>query len=68
MNGCVTILATNNCYYLSETYSFHEIVNKVKMASLSIDVWVTFLDQKGEYICIRSSSIEAIKMTYNRTL
>lgn len=68
MNGCVTILTTSNCYYLSETYSFHEIVNKVKMASLSIDVWITLLDSKENLICIKSSRIEAIKMSHDRVL
>lgn len=68
MNGCVTILTTNNCYYLSETYSFDEIVSRISTASRCIDVWVTFIDQKGEYICIRSSSVEAIKITYDRPL
>lgn len=68
MNGCVTILTTNNCYYLSETYSFDEIVSKISTASRCIDVLITLLDEKEKYICIRSSSVEAIKMTYDRPL
>lgn len=67
MNGYVTILTTNNYYYLSERYSFGEIVNKVSISD-SIDGWLTLRDQKEEYICIRSSSIEAIKISHARPL
>lgn len=45
MNECVTILTTNNCYYLSEKYSFDEIIDKVSI-SASIDGWLTLLDSK----------------------
>lgn len=68
MKECVTVLTTNNCYYLSETYSFDEIVSRISTASRCINVWVRFIDQKGEYICIRSSSVEAIKMYHDRAL
>lgn len=68
MNECVTILTTNNCYYLSETYSFDEVVSRISTASRCIDVWVRLIDQKGEYICIRSSSVESIKMSHDRAL
>ena len=45
MNECVTILTTNNCYYLSEKYSFDEIIDKVSI-SASINGWLTLLDSK----------------------
>lgn len=45
MKECVTVLTTNNCYYLSEKYSFDEIIDKVSI-SASIDGWLTFLDSK----------------------
>lgn len=67
MNECVTILTTNNCYYLSEKYSFDEIIDKVSI-SASIDGWLTLLDSKENLICIKSSRIEAIKMSHDRTL
>lgn len=68
MNGCVTILTTTNYYYLSEKYKFDEIVNKVKKSSYYIDDWITLRDSKENLVCIKSSSIEAIKMTYARPL
>lgn len=67
MNGCVTILTTNNCYYLSEKYSFDEIIDKVSI-SASIDGWLTLLDSKENLICVKSSRIEAIKMSHDRPL
>lgn len=67
MNECVTILTTNNCYYLSEKYSFDEIIDKVSI-SASIDGWLTLLDSKENLICIKSSKIEAIKMSHDRAL
>lgn len=67
MNGCVTILTTTNYYYLSERYSFDEIIDKVS-TSASIDGWLTLLDSKENLICIKSSRIEAITITYDRPL
>ena len=67
MNGYVTILTTDNYYYLSETYSFDEIVDKVSISD-SIDGWLTLLDSKENPICIKSSRIEAITITYARPL
>lgn len=67
MNGYVTILTTNNYYYLSEKYSFDEIIDKVSI-SASIDGWLTLRDSKENLVCIKSSSIEAIITTYARPL
>lgn len=67
MNECVTILTTNNCYYLSEKYSFDEIIDKVSI-SASINGWLTLLDSKEKLIFIKSSSVEAIKMSHDRAL
>lgn len=60
MKECVTILTTNNYYYLYERYSFDEIVDKVSISD-SIDGWLTLRDQKEELICIRASSVESIR-------
>ena len=65
MNEYVTILTTNNYYYLSEKYSFDEIIDKVSI-SASIDGWLALRDSKENLVCIKSSSIEAIITTYAR--
>ena len=67
MKECVTILTTTNYYYLSEKYNFDEIIDKVSI-SASIDGWLTLLDSKENLICIKSSRIEAITITYDRPL
>lgn len=68
MKECVTILTTNNYYYLSEKYSFDDIVKRVKISSSYIDDWVTLRDSKENLVCIKSSNIEAIITTYARPL
>lgn len=68
MKEYVIILTTTNYYYLSEKYNFDEIVNKVKKSSSYIDDWITLRDSKENLMCIKSSRIEAITITYARPL
>lgn len=68
MNGCVTILTTNNCYYISEKYSFDDIVKRVKISSSYIDGWMALRDSKENLVRIKTSRIEAIKISHARPL
>lgn len=67
MKEHVRILTANNYYNLSERYSLDEIIDKVSISN-SIDGWLTLRDLKENPVCIRSSSIEAITITYARPL